>query len=90
MIEVLITEEFEKQYRKLPLSIQKKAEKKEQIFRQNPFYPSLCAEKLEPKSKEAWSFRIDREYRILFRYLNSNKVIFLACGHHNWIYRYRF
>ena len=90
MIEIFIAEEFEKHYQKLPLSIQKKAEKKEQIFRQNPFYPSLRTEKLEPRHKETWSFRIDREYRILFRYLGPNKVIFLICGHHNWIYKYRF
>jgi mRNA-degrading endonuclease RelE of RelBE toxin-antitoxin system len=90
MIEILITEEFEKQYQRLPLPIQKKAEKKEKIFRQNPFYSSLHTEKLEPKSKEVWSFRIDQEYRILFKYLNPNKIIFLTCGHHSWIYRYKF
>jgi len=53
MIEIFVTEEFEKQYQKLPISIRKKAEKKEQIFRQNPFRPSLHTEKLEPKSKKA-------------------------------------
>ena len=90
MAEIFVTEEFEKQYQKLPLAIQKKAEKKEKIFCQDPFYPSLHTEKLEPRSKEVWSFRIDKEYRILFRHINPNKILFLACGHHNWIYRYKF
>lgn len=90
MIEIFFTEEFEKQYKKLPLRIKKKAEKKETIFRQNPFCSSLHTEKLEPRSKEVWSFRIDREYRVIFKYIDSNKVIFLICGHHNWIYRYKF
>ncbi len=90
MTEIFITEEFQKRYQDLPKTIQKKAEKKEKIFRQNPFHPSLHTEKLEPKSKEVWSFRIDREYRILFKFINPNEVVFLACGHHNWIYRYKF
>jgi len=61
-MEIFVSEEFEKRYQNLPLSIQKKAEKQEKIFRQNPFHPSLHTEKLKPKGKEVWSFRIDRKY----------------------------
>ncbi|MFH1656580.1 MAG: type II toxin-antitoxin system mRNA interferase toxin, RelE/StbE family [Candidatus Nealsonbacteria bacterium] len=90
MFEILVTEEFKKRYRKLPFHIQKKAEKKEEVFYKNPFNPLLHIEKFEPKRKEVWSFRIDKEYRILFKFVNSNKVIFMTCGHHNWVYRYKF
>lgn len=90
MIEIFVTEEFEKQYKKLPLEIQKKAEKKEKLFRQNQFHPLLRIEKLEPKSKETWSFRINKKYRVLFRHIGTNKVIFLVCGHHKWIYQFKF
>lgn len=89
MLEILVAEEFEKNYQNLPKIVRKKAEKQESLFRKDPFYPSLRTEKLEPKSKQIWSFRIDQEYRILFKFINSNKVIFLTCGHHNWIYRYQ-
>jgi len=88
MIEVFYTSEFKRRYQELPLYIQRKAEKRELFFRRNPFDPLLKTEKLQPKEKEYWSFRIDREYRIIFCFKNSNKVIFLTCGHHNWIYRY--
>ena len=90
MIEILVTEEFIKRYNELPISIQKKAEKKEKIFRQNPFHPSLHTEKLEPKNRQVWSFRIDKEYRILFKFINGNKILFMTCGHHNWIYQFKF
>lgn len=90
MIEVLITEEFARLYRELPLSIQKKTEQKERIFRQNPFHPSLHTEKLEPKKKQVWSFRVDRSYRIIFRFLNGNKVLLMTVGPHHWIYRIKF
>lgn len=90
MIKVIFAEEFKERYLDLPLSIQKKAEKQEKLFRQNPFYPSLNTEKLEPKGRQAWSFRIDKDYRIVFRFLDNNTALFLTCGHHNWIYRLRF
>ena len=88
MIEIFYAAEFEKRYKDLPAIIQKKAERKEQLFRANPFHPSLKTEKLEPKSKEYWSFRIDREYRIIFRFKDDSSVYFLTCGHHNWVYSY--
>lgn len=90
MIEILATDEFRKRYQNLPKSIQKKAEKQEKLFRQNPFYPSLHTEKLEPKGKQVWSFRIDKSYRVMFRFINSNKVLLLTVGPHSWIYKIRF
>lgn len=90
MLEVLLTEEFRKRYRDLPTVIQKKAEKQERLFRHNPYHPSLHTEKLEPKGKQVWSFRIDKNYRIFFRFINGNKVLFLTVGPHNWIYKLKF
>lgn len=89
-MEIVITEEFEKRFETLPLVIRKKAEKQERLFRKNPFHPSLHTEKLEPKNRAVWSFRIDKSYRILFRFLNGNKALFLTVGPHGWIYKIRF
>ncbi len=88
MIIVFYTEEFKCLYRELPLHIQKKAERREIVFRVNPFHPSLDTEKLHPKAKEVWSFRIDENYRILFRFKDATTVYFLTAGPHHWIYRY--
>ena len=87
MIEVVATAEFRKHYEKLPLSIQKKAEKQERMFRNNPLHPSLNTEKLQPKKKQIWSFRVDRKYRVFFRFISENKVLFLTVGPHDWIYK---
>ena len=78
---------FDKLYRKLPVDLQKKAEKQEKLFRQNPFHPSLHTEKLIPKSKSYWSFRVDKKYRIIFRFKDSATVVFLLIGPHDWIYK---
>jgi len=90
MTQVGATDEFIKRYQELPKTIRAKAEKQEKLFRQNPFYPSLHTEKLEPKNKQIWSFRIDKNYRIIFRFLDGNKILFLTVGHHNWIYKFNF
>ncbi|MFH0854635.1 MAG: type II toxin-antitoxin system RelE/ParE family toxin [bacterium] len=87
MPEIIITEEFQKRYMGLPLSIQKKAEKQEKIFQLNPFHPSLHTEKLEPRSRQVWSIRIDRKYRIIFRFVDGNQALFLTVGEHNWVYK---
>lgn len=88
MIEIIYTEEFDRRYRDLVVSIRKKAERRERLFRLNPFHPALQTEKLHPKVREVWSFRIDNDYRILFRFLKQNTVYFLTVGPHHWIYRY--
>ncbi|OHA89956.1 MAG: hypothetical protein A2832_01560 [Candidatus Zambryskibacteria bacterium RIFCSPHIGHO2_01_FULL_44_22b] len=87
---IITVAEFDKRYDNLPLFLQKKAEKQEKIFRANPFHPSLHTEKLEPKNKELWSIRVDKSYRILFRFINGNTALFLTVGPHDWIYKLKF
>ncbi len=87
---IITAAEFDKRYERLPVSIQKKAEKQEKIFRKNPFYPSLHTEKLEPKNKELWGIRVDKSYRIIFRFVDGNTVLFLTVGPHDWIYKLKF
>lgn len=67
---------FERAYKKLSAELKSKAEIKEKLFRDNPFHPSLDTHKLHGKLKNQWSFSIDKKYRILFEFENSD-VIFL-------------
>lgn len=83
MAEILATAEFNERYNKLPLTVRKKAEKQEKFFRQNPFHPSLHLEKLEPKGRQIWSLRVDKKYRILFRFISKDKALFLTIGSHD-------
>ena len=87
-MQIEYTPEFEKRYRKLSLSIKRKSEKQISLFIRDPRYPSLHVEKLEPKSKQYWSLRIDKQYRIIFRFLSENTVVFVGVGEHDWIYKY--
>ena len=85
---IVTTATFDSLFNKLDEKIQEKASKKTGFFLLNPFHPSLRTEKLHPKKFHVWSFRIDRSYRIIFRFLDGEHVEFLFIGHHNQIYNY--
>ncbi|MBI4088641.1 type II toxin-antitoxin system RelE/ParE family toxin [Candidatus Kaiserbacteria bacterium] len=87
---IILTAEFVSRYDDLPEKIQIKAEKQEKYFRENPFHPSLHTEKLEPRHKEVWSIRVDRKYRIAFRFIDGDTTLFLTVGPHDWIYKLKF
>jgi len=52
----------------------------------NIFHPSLHTEKLEPKHKNIWSFRVDRNYRVIFTIPDKETILLLDIGSHD-IYR---
>jgi addiction module RelE/StbE family toxin len=81
--QIKYTQTFEKHFMRLPLSIKKKAVKKEQLFRENPQHPSLRLHKLSGKLSHYWSISVDRQYRIIFRYHNSNTIVFIDIGTHS-------
>ncbi len=87
-MEISTTVTFDKLFKSLPASIQKKAAKKTDLFKNNPFHPSLRTEKLHPKGHNVWSYRIDISYRIVFKFIDINHAEFRFIGHHNKIYNY--
>jgi proteic killer suppression protein len=52
MIEISTTATFDRLFSKLPKPIQRKAAAKTDLFKENPFHPSLHTEKLHPKHHE--------------------------------------
>lgn len=62
--------------------LEKKLEKQKTIFEQNPFHPSLHAELLEPKEMKIWSFRVNRKYRAVFIFGDSNAIEIIDVNNH--------
>ncbi|MDO8500049.1 MAG: type II toxin-antitoxin system mRNA interferase toxin, RelE/StbE family [bacterium] len=87
MFAVSVTETFVRLYKKLPSVIQRKAAAKTDLFRKNPFHPSLRTKKLEPHQEEIWSFWIDKDYRIKFRFADFQNVHFLFVGNRKDVYQ---
>jgi len=81
-MKIIYSTKFAREYRKLPLKIKKLAEKREQIFRKDPFESSLKTHKLTGKLKEYYSFSIDYQYRIIFEFVEKDNIWFHSVGTH--------
>lgn len=86
IIKVKLSSRFKKSFRKLPSKLQEKAIKKTNIFRSNPFHPSLKTHPLSGKLRKCWAFSVDDKYRIKFVFLEE-KALFLDIGTHNEVYK---
>ncbi len=76
------TPQFEKDFLSLPRNIQLKAKKKILLFEENCFNPILKTHKLKGVLKCFWSFSIDKNYRVIFKFVNKNEVIYYRIGLH--------
>jgi mRNA-degrading endonuclease RelE of RelBE toxin-antitoxin system len=74
------TNKFRKLLADLPESVQEKARKAYQQFKQDPSYPSLRFKKIHPKLP-IYSARINRDYRAVGQ-LEEDTVIWFWVGSH--------
>ncbi len=81
--EIFYSSHFEKSFKRLERKLRIKALKKELVFREDCFDPSLKTHKLKGHLANYWSFSIDRENRIMFSFESDGKVTFLDCGDHS-------
>ena len=61
----------------------KKLREKIIIFKNNPFDPCLKTHKLKGKLKDYWVFTISYSYRIIFRFLDKERIFFIDIGDHS-------
>ena len=80
------TSDFKKSYQKLSQNIQRLVDKKDAWFRKNAFDPRLKTHKLKGELRRYWSYSVTRKYRILFRFVKTDEVIYFDVGTHK-IYR---
>ena len=79
---IILGRRFVKQMDRLPSHIEAKLEKLMNLFQKDPFYPSLRLHKLSGKLRGQWSISIDRDYRIIFRWLPNGVAMFISVGTH--------
>lgn len=82
-MKVSYASKFVRQYKKLPWEIQELAAKRESIFRQDPYDPRLKTHKLSGVLEGLHSFSVNYSYRIIFRFVNSKRVLFYEIGDHD-------
>ena len=81
-----VTSDFKKSFRRIPRHIQELAIKKDTLLRQDAFAPSLRTHKLKGHLEGYCSYSVNLEYRILFRFIKEDEVIYYDIGTHE-IYR---
>ena len=77
------TPHFEKQFEKLPKKIQGLAIKKLLMFEENTNHSSLKTHKLKGPLLNFWAFSVNNKYRVLFRFLDNNAVIYYDIDTHD-------
>ncbi|MDO8733930.1 MAG: type II toxin-antitoxin system RelE/ParE family toxin [Elusimicrobiota bacterium] len=77
---------FVKTYKKLPENIKIRAKQQEKKFIVNPFDTSLKTHKLKGELEGFWSYSVNYQYRILFRFIKGDEVLYYDIGTHE-IYR---
>ena len=82
-MKILYSSRFLQKYGRLPQEVKEKAEKKEEIFRKNPFDERLKIHKLRGRMNEFWAFSVDIKYRIILKFEDSDKVRFYTIGGHS-------
>jgi len=80
---IAVSPDFDKNYSKLPKHIQKIAKKRISWFQANSYDTRLKTHTLAGKLQGLHSFWINREYRILFRFVNKDTALFITIGTHS-------
>lgn len=76
------TTHFIRAYKSLPEEIKVRSKQREKIFKANPFAPRLKTHKLKGKFKGYWSYSVDYQYRILFRFIDNETILYHDIGTH--------
>ena len=53
----------------------------------NPFYSSLHTKPLTGKLSGFYSFRLSRDYRVIFKIISFEKIYLISIGHRKDVYR---
>lgn len=89
MIEFVWDSAFKKSYKKnISKSPQLKSAFRESLkaFQKDPFAPQLKTHKLSGKLSDLWAFSINYKVRVIFYFINNNKVLLIDIGTHDEVY----
>ena len=83
MIDISYTSKFEKNFKRLDLTVKSKIKQRVEIFQTDPHDPRLKTHKLSGQLKDYYAFSINHSYRILFIFESSSSVTFIDVGTHS-------
>ena len=85
-MKIYYSSDFQKEYKRLPLSIQRIYQRQESLLCSNWRDPRLHIKKLKEHAM-TFSFRITRRYRVLFMFINNDTALFSTIDHRKDAYK---
>ena len=86
-MKIVYSSAFLKSAKGIPQSIQKKLADVLEVLQDNPFHSKLHTKPLVGKLKGFYSFRITRDWRVIFVFLNPEAISLVDIAHRKDIYR---
>lgn len=84
---IVLGGKFVKSTKVLPPKLQKKLDHLVGFLEQNPYHPLLHTKELTGNMTGFWSFRITREWRVLFQFVSADIIHLLRVEHRRDVYR---
>ena len=85
-MKIVYADEFKREFRKLPLFVQRLYKIQEERFRSNWRDPRLHLKQLRGINSP-FSFRVTRNWRVLFIFVKEDTVLFATIGNRKDVYR---
>ena len=87
MLKLVYTKHFLKSAKKLPFLIQNNLSGKLEILQENPFHSFLHTKSLTGVLSGFYSFRITRDWRVIFCFIEPKIIKLVEIAHRKDIYR---
>lgn len=87
MVRVYYGDHFLKRVGSFDEKQQKKLTRLVVLLKENPYHPQLHTKSLSGEFFGIYSFRMTRDFRVLFKFLSSDELILVDIGHRKDIYR---
>jgi len=84
---VIETKQFEKDFKKLPLSVRDQFYDRLRLLITTPGHPILRKHKLHGIYQGCMSINITGDYRAIFQYTTTEKLLFQRIGTHSQLYK---
>ena len=84
---IVFSNQFLKSVDELPVNTQNKLDRLLELLKNNPYHPLLHTKQLGGNMTGYLSFRITRDWRVLFQFIDSQTIHLLDVGHRKDIYR---
>ncbi|MBI5079494.1 type II toxin-antitoxin system mRNA interferase toxin, RelE/StbE family [Candidatus Wolfebacteria bacterium] len=86
-MEIVYSKDFIKSAKLIPWPIKKKLAGLLEIIKENPFNSKLHTKPLMGELKGFYSFRITRDWRVIFNFSNPQKIFLIDIAHRKDIYK---